>query len=134
MSVPSEAHPGCHKQMDPIGFGLENYDSAGRFREFQKDRPDCPISGEGALEGIGAFNGPKELSDLLIQQPDLSECVVTQLYRFAMGRYELDKADLAFIEHLTAGSAPSGEIAVVDALLDFVSSPEFRMRREEPAP
>lgn len=129
-----EGCKGCHAQMDPIGFGLESYDSSGRYRETQKDRPDCPISGDGELSGVGAFNGPKELSDLLIQQPDLNECVVTHLYRFAMGRYELDQADLAFIEGLTAAAAPSGEIVVFDALLDFVSSPEFRMRRDEPAP
>jgi hypothetical protein len=125
---------GCHVQMDPIGFGLENYDSAGRFREFQEDRPDCPIPGDGKLEGVGTFNGPKELSDLLIQQPDLNECVVTHLYRFAMGRYKLDDADHAFIDHLTTESAPSGEVVVLNALLDFVSSPEFRMRREEDTP
>lgn len=129
-----EGCKGCHAQMDPIGFGLENYDSSGRYREAQKDRPDCPIPGDGVLEGVGTFNGPKELSDLLIQQPDLNECVVTHLYRFAMGRYKLDEADLAFIERLTADAAPAGEVVILDALRDFVSSPEFRMRREEPAP
>jgi Protein of unknown function (DUF1588)/Protein of unknown function (DUF1592)/Protein of unknown function (DUF1595)/Protein of unknown function (DUF1587)/Protein of unknown function (DUF1585) len=129
-----EGCKGCHAQMDPIGFGLENYDASGRFRETQVDRPDCPISGEGELDGIGKFNGPKELSDLLIQEEDLSTCVVTHLYRFAMGRYKLDTADLAFIEKLTAEAAPEGEIILVDALQDFVGSPEFRLRREEPAP
>lgn len=125
---------GCHAQMDPIGFGLENYDSSGRFRDAQKDRPDCPISGDGTLAGVGSFNGPAELSDLLIEQPDLDLCVVTHLYRFAMGRYKLDAADMAFIEHLTASSAPSGEVGILSALRDFVSSTEFRMRRDEPAP
>lgn len=129
-----EGCKGCHGQMDPIGFGLESYDSTGRYREYQKDRPDCPIPGDGTLEGIGSFNGPKELSDMLIQQDDLSQCVVTHLYRFAMGRYKLDAADLAFIEKVTQESTPDGEIAVRDALLNFVSSPEFRLRREEPAP
>lgn len=124
----------CHSQMDPIGFGLENYDSAGRFRETQAGRPDCSIPGDGALAGVGDFNGPKELSDLLIKQPDLNECVVTHLYRFAMGRYKLDEADRGFIGQLTQGAAPSGEIVLIDALRDFVSAPEFRMRREEPAP
>jgi hypothetical protein len=124
----------CHSQMDPIGFGLENYDSAGRYRETQEGRPDCSIPGDGALAGVGDFNGPKELSELLIKQPDLNECVVTHLYRFAMGRYKLDESDLAFIGQLTADAAPSGEIVLVNALRDFVSAPEFRMRREEPAP
>jgi hypothetical protein len=126
-----EGCKGCHAQMDPIGFGLENYDASGRFREYQIDRPDCPIPGDGTLEGVGTFNGPKELSDLLIQQQDLNQCVVTHLYRFAMGRYALDEADMNFIERLTTEAAPDGEIVVQNALLDFVSSPEFRLRREE---
>src|SRR5262249_49843781 len=77
---------GCHSQMDPIGFGLESYDGAGRFRTTQPNAPECAISGQGELVGVGPFNGPAELGELLIQSGQLEPCLVKQLFRFAAGR------------------------------------------------
>jgi hypothetical protein len=74
----------CHAKMDPIGFGLEAFDREGRFREHDEGEPDCPISGEGDLDGV-AFVGPAGLADLLVEGPDLSACAVEQVVRFAMG-------------------------------------------------
>src|SRR5262249_25421508 len=37
---------GCHRQMDPIGFGLENFDGKGRFRTKENTTADCPIDGK----------------------------------------------------------------------------------------
>jgi hypothetical protein len=72
---------GCHSKMDPIGYGLENYDAQGRYRTHEPDHPECTIDGEGRFEGIGDFNGPSGLADLLTGSPDLQRCVTTQLYR-----------------------------------------------------
>ncbi|MBC8073250.1 MAG: DUF1592 domain-containing protein, partial [Deltaproteobacteria bacterium] len=40
----------CHELMDPVGFGLENYDQAGRFRTTDNDLPQCEIAGEGTID------------------------------------------------------------------------------------
>ena len=122
----------CHSLMDPIGFGLENYDMAGRFREFEPGRPDCPISGDGELLGVGAFSGPAELGQLMLGVPDLNNCVLTQLYRFAMGHYELDPQDRDAIARLVRSVPTGGDLPFADTLLDFVTTPAFRHRREEP--
>jgi len=143
----------CHALLEPVGFGLENYDIAGRYRETEIDRPDCPIDGEGSLEGIGTFQGPAELAELMLQAGDMDSCVAKQLYRFAMGRFELDEADERFIARVVevaqggtdtsaeadtsagaegAGQAvASGDLIFHDLLLEFVSSESFRHRREE---
>jgi hypothetical protein len=76
----------CHSQMDPIGFGLENYDLAGRFREHDEGLPECVISGEGELVGVGAFSGPAELGALLVDSGIVEACVVRQLLQFGIGR------------------------------------------------
>ena len=125
---------GCHLQMDPIGFGLESFDATGAYRANEPGRPDCPIDGQGALDGVGSFSGPKELSDLVIQAGGLDACIVTQAYRFAMGRYQLDDPDFAFIEKLTASVSPNGDLPFEKVLLDMLSEPSFRFRREEPDP
>lgn len=128
---------GCHEQIDPVGFGLENYDSQGRFRTHEPDNPDtpedeseCEISGEGRLSGIGDFSGPAELGQLAVEAGLLDACAVTQLYRFAMGRYELDQLDQAFISHVL--ERQDGEpFRFDDLLVEFVASEAFGYRREE---
>ena len=120
---------GCHDQMDPIGFGLENYDIAGRYREHDDGAPQCIIEGEGDLVGVGTFNGPAELSDLLIANGDLDACVVDQLYQYAMG-HELADEDRVFtgglIETFRANDHRFGEL-----VLDLAGHEAFGFRMEE---
>ena len=121
---------GCHALMDPIGLGLENYDHTGAFRTVENDNPECVISGEGELDGQ-PFSGPAELSDLLLQSDKLNRCVVTQLYRFAMGRTELHDIDEAFLDHVTERVGGEGDFQFAEMMLGFVSTDAFRFRRLE---
>jgi hypothetical protein len=118
----------CHGMMDPIGFGLENYDREGRFRATDDNLPQCAIAGDGELE-IGKFNGPSELADLLIQSGRLEGCVTTQVYRFAMGRRETPR-DAPLIESL-ALEFQSKNRNFSELMLDLVSDETFAFRMEE---
>ena len=128
---------GCHLFMDPVGFGLENYDQLGRYREFEADNPmteadesECEISGEGDLAGVGTFSGPGELAELALESGLLTECVVTQLVRFASGRSELDDYAGVFAE-LLVEQLGSGDFRFERLVLDLVSDDAFRYRRED---
>ncbi len=121
---------GCHQYIDPIGFGLENYGPDGGYLSVEPDHPECVIEGKGEVVGVGEFSGPAELADLLLGLDSLDTCMVTQLYRFAMGRYRLEDYDEAFIEALLE-SAGEDEFRFAELVLDMVSSPAFRHRREE---
>ncbi len=44
--------------MDPIGFGLENYDGHGQYKTTDTGRTDCAIDGAGSIPGVGDFHGP----------------------------------------------------------------------------
>jgi Protein of unknown function (DUF1592)/Protein of unknown function (DUF1588)/Protein of unknown function (DUF1595)/Protein of unknown function (DUF1587)/Protein of unknown function (DUF1585) len=127
---------GCHISMDPIGFGLENYDRFGAFRATEPGKPTCSISGTGKVAGVGNFNGPGELGTLLANSGNLEPCLAKQMYRFAYGRSDAEGALTAQDEEAISSLAshmtekPSG--AVLDAILiDFVSSAPFRHRKEE---
>ena len=120
---------GCHAQMDPIGFGLENYDYAGLFRTHDPEMPSCEITGEGEIQGVGTFNGPGELATLLVEEDILGRCAVTQLYRYAMGRAEDDAGSNLIDELATAFSDDAQRMDEV--LLDLVGHPSFGFRREE---
>ncbi len=115
----------CHEQMDPIGFGLEQYDNQGRFRTAEPDNPECEISGDGELVGVGTFNGPAELGELLIGSGLLEGCVARQFYRFAMGRFE-DDADEDAIANLGTSFADGQRFDQL--IIDFVSLPAFGYR------
>jgi hypothetical protein len=122
---------GCHSQMDPIGYGLENYDKEGRYRTHEPGYPECTIDGKGTIDGIGDFEGPTGLSDLLTSSEDLRSCVATQLYRFAMGRYQLDDSDERFIGMIAESAGGVDSMRFDDLLLSVVGSEEFGYRLEE---
>jgi hypothetical protein len=119
----------CHMQIDPIGFGLENYDLAGRYRTHDIDKPECPISGDGTLEGVGSFNGPAGLAELLIASGRLEQCVVKRFYQYALGR-EATPRDSAFLSQLHEAFGANGR-KFDELLLELVSSDAFRHRRAE---
>jgi hypothetical protein len=119
----------CHQRTDPVGFGLEAYDRTGAFRTHDNGAADCPISGDGELVDVGKFNGPAALGDLLISSGGLEACVVKQLYRYAMGRRELD-ADRPTLDLLTALFRQKTR-SFDGLILDTVSSAAFVHRTEE---
>ena len=117
---------GCHSLVDPIGFGLERYDTMGRYRTHEVENPECEIAGDGEVLGVGPFSGPGELGELLADQTALRECLVTHLYRFAVGRPETDTDD-ATLSILRERFEALGHR--LDALiLELVASQAFRHR------
>ncbi|MCA9708361.1 MAG: DUF1592 domain-containing protein [Myxococcales bacterium] len=132
---------GCHEQLDPVGFGLEAYDLQGRFRTFETDDPDteadesqCAISGQGRLVLASGeshdFSGPAELADLVLETGQLNYCAVTQLYRFSVGRFELDGDDRDYVARIS-DALGEGDFHFDTLILDLVSDDTFRHRREE---
>ena len=79
----------CHQRMDPLGFGLENFDPIGRFRTEQAGQP---IDAAGELPSGDKFKGPRELKAVLLKQKNefvrnlarklLGYSLGRQLYRF----------------------------------------------------
>jgi len=84
---------GCHVMMDPIGFGLENYDAVGNWRDTENGEP---IVVTGAIEPgdgtdvAGPFEGPAALGDLLGASESAKRCMVKNWFRYANGRGESD--------------------------------------------
>jgi hypothetical protein len=119
----------CHQNMDPIGFGLENFDKAGRWRDHDDGAPECLIAGEGTLQGVGDFRGPAELAELLVDSGELEACLVKQVYRFAIGRRELGD-DGEVLSALGERFVESGH-AFDQLLIDVVSTESFGYRKQD---
>ncbi len=114
----------CHQLTDPIGFGLESYDAAGKLRAHEAGRPECVIEGEGDLGELGTFRGPGELAQLLVESGDLEACVVQQVFRFAYGRLEASRGERDYIEALRRTFASGGH-DFRELLLGLIASDQF---------
>lgn len=74
----------CHKEMDPVGLGLENYDQIGRFRTIYASSGN-PVDASGSIRNI-SFQGGLQLVDILTQQNDFKRCLTKKLMTYAIGR------------------------------------------------
>ncbi len=117
MHITNPACASCHRLIDPIGFGFEQYDAIGRFREkhlltifptrdekmkglkTEETKYELPIDVSAEVAGIAdsSFSSPRELGRVLAENAVCQRCVVKQLFRYAMGRSETP-ADRATIE------------------------------------
>lgn len=80
----------CHNRMDPLGFGLENFDALGRWRTMDGQNP---IDASGRLPSGQTFSGPAELKSLVAKRADeFRKHFVKKLLGFALGR-SLSKFD-----------------------------------------
>lgn len=118
----------CHNLMDPIGLGLENYDIAGVYRTTDDGKPDCTITGQGELPGVGSFSGPAELAQRLVESGELERCVTRQYLTFAYGRV-LEVEDGEAVDHLLQSFADSG-YDFKQMVADHAADELFGFRRE----
>jgi hypothetical protein len=85
----------CHDNMDPLGFGMENFDVLGRWREM--DGPH-PIDSKGTLPSGETFTGPAGLKTVLLARKDkVIEHLARKLTGYAFGR-ELNKFDNCVVD------------------------------------
>ena len=105
----------CHDRMDPLGFGLENYDAIGRWRS---EENGLRLDTRGVLPSGEAFEGPGELKRLLLSRKDeFQKHVVRKLVGFALGR-ELNKFDDCIIDHsLERLNEEQGAAAILEEIL-----------------
>jgi len=114
----------CHNQMDPIGFGLENYDASGAFRT--KDG-NFDIDNSGTLPSGRSFKGAKELKQTLRAQGDAFATNFSEkLMTYALGR-GLERSDRAVVGEVTSAAASSG-YKFSSFVFGIINSRPFQMR------
>ncbi|MEZ6063852.1 MAG: DUF1592 domain-containing protein [Planctomycetaceae bacterium] len=99
----SEACASCHRLIDPIGLGLEQYDAIGAFSEKmslqfgggygerrEQKTLELDIDTTAYIQGMenSEFNTPKELGRLLANSESCQRCIVKQFFRYTFGRQE----------------------------------------------
>lgn len=99
----------CHRQMDALGFGLENFDAIGAWRETDGR---FAIDPAGELPGNQRFSGPAELMQVLAEQKQeaFTRRLAEKLLTYGLGR----------------GLGPYDRCAV-NAILDQAAAEQFRV-------
>ena len=120
----------CHRNIDPVGFALENFDSVGMWRETLNG---APIDSAGQLADGTIVDGPVALRRAILGRPDAFSTIVTErMMTYALGR-GLEPQDMAVVRSIVGGAAGS-DYELSSVVLGIVESRPFQMRtRLEPA-
>ena len=118
----------CHRLMEPVGFGLDAFDSLGKFRAAAND--GSPVSTVGDIadtDVAGKFEGASGLTERLARSTDVRACLSEQWLRYTLGR-ATEKADVCSLQTM-AHVLAEGKGDVRAALLALVGTDAFRYRK-----
>ena len=115
----------CHSRMDPLGFGLENLNAIGEWRE--KDG-NFPIDASGMLPGNRKFSGPAQLKVLLKEDREAYlKSLTEKLLTYALGR-GLERFDKPVVSAIAA-KLPASNYRFSALVFEIVNSLPFQQRR-----
>jgi hypothetical protein len=89
----------CHRIINPLGFVFENYDAIGRFRTEESGKPVDATGSYVTNSGDQVeFRNLRELSNFLVDSPEVHQAIVKQLFQFfnkqPLAAYGLDQPEL----------------------------------------
>ena len=123
----------CHRKIDPIGFGLENFNAVGKWRtvdSYEKKgvgKKNWTIDPSGAFHKGEAFKDYFELRDIVASKPaDFSRGLAEALIEYALGRpYGFSDEDIAARIVAQAGKK---EFAMREFIYELVKSKAFQTK------
>lgn len=115
----------CHARMDPLGFGLENFDATGAWRT---QDGKFPVDASGTLPDGRSFKGPQELRAILrADRTAFTEGLTEKLLTYALGR-GLERYDKPAVKKI-ASLVAAENYRFSSLVLEIVRSLPFQMRR-----
>jgi hypothetical protein len=122
------ADPGCascHRRMDPLGFGFENFDAVGAWRD--RDGKHA-IDPSGVLPNGQSFKGPAELKAILKGRSDaFARCLAEKMLTYALGR-GVERSDRCAVDEIARNLARE-QFRFSALVLQIVKSDPFQKRR-----
>ncbi len=120
----NEACAVCHDAIDPAGFGLENFDVVGRWRELELGRP---VDASGGLPDGSRFQDVAGLEQALLKRPELFvRTLAEKLLTFSLGR-GIEYYDAPAIRQILR-EAEDADYRFSSLVLGIVNSVPFQMR------
>lgn len=117
----------CHSRMDPIGFGLENFDAIGRWRT---EIGGQPVDSSGVMATGEKFSGPIELKRLLLERKEeFVRNLTEKMLSYALGR-GIEPYDLPTVRKITTAVAKNNYRSST-LILEIARSYPFQYRKSE---
>jgi hypothetical protein len=120
----------CHRRMDPLGFGLENFDGIGQWRT---EDGKFPIDATGQLPSGRQFTGAAELGKILEEEPEaFARALAVKMLTYALGR-GLEPSDHRVVRSI-ARRVAAQDYRFSSLVTEIVRSVPFQMRQGAVAP
>ncbi len=123
---------GCHRFIDEVGFGFENFGPIGGYRDNENGLPIDSSGDLADVEGLGTgssapFSSLPELAQILASSDAAKSCFARQYYRFARGFEErlANRCARLWVEDRFAASAYD----IREMMIATVLAPDFALRR-----
>jgi hypothetical protein len=118
----------CHKAIDPLGLGLENFAPNGGWRTRYPDK--APIQSAGVMPNGKTFKTPREMKLLLLElyEDDIAKNFVEQMLAYALGR-KLEPFDRVSLEQIVRQVKEDGH-KINTVIEQIVLSKQFRYRQD----
>jgi hypothetical protein len=114
----------CHRRMDPLGFGLENFDGVGAWRTVDGK---FAVDSSGQLPDGRAFHGPAELATILGGEREaFARALTSKLLVYALGRGP-EPSDRHTVRTISRRLAAE-DYRFSKLILEIVQSVPFQMR------
>jgi len=115
----------CHAKLDPLGFGLENFDGVGTLRQYDGK---FKIDPSGELPDGSKFSGPEELRKVLLSKADLFRRTLSEkMLTYALGR-GLEYYDRCAVDDILS-ALKKGDDRFSAMMTAIVESDPFQKRR-----
>ncbi|MCH7729277.1 MAG: DUF1592 domain-containing protein [Planctomycetes bacterium] len=115
----------CHATLDPLGFGFENFDAIGRWREKSEGKP---VDSRGTLLSGESFSGPIQLVKILKKRErKFAELVTKKMFTYALGR-GLELPDSCAVDSIVA-ELEDNDYRFTVLVRGIIHSRPFLMRR-----
>jgi hypothetical protein len=131
----------CHRDIDPLGLALENYDAIGGWRNFYQDdyqptgnnSPEVAdptrtmVDASGTLPDGTNLQGPNDIKDYLMAHKDLfTRCLTTKLFEYGAGR-KASVGDRRVLEQIVQ-EEPADGYKFKDLIVKLVQSEVFQTK------
>jgi len=118
----------CHKEIDPLGLGLENFAQFGEWRTHYPDK--LPVIASGMMPNGKPFKSPGEMKELLLElyKDDIARNFAKQLFAYALGR-KLEPYDRVSLDQIVNRSKESG-YRTNTFIEQIILSEQFRYRQD----
>ena len=111
----------CHATMDPLGFGMENFDAIGRFRQLDDD--GFAVDSNGELPDGRTFSGAAELVNMVSTSGEFEYCLARNMLEYSVGRRFETREDRCTVQQIADDMQPEDKFS--DWILRIAISSPF---------